>query len=240
MTLTRVFPAGGTAIDLDAPDARDRIAELYRPPRTDWLRLNLIGTLSGNAAGSDGTSESITNPVDRVILNVIRSLADVVVVGAASVRAEGYFVPRRAALAVVTRSGDFTGHQITSTGDRGPLLVLCPADSADRARETIGNSAAQIVVVPDIDGSLPAAAIVNALRESGYPSIVAEGGPAIAAHLVLGGEVDEVCLTTSPQLNGGALPLFGAKEFAPIPLALQQLLMDDEGATYARWSVPRG
>jgi riboflavin biosynthesis pyrimidine reductase len=237
--LTRAFPAGGATVDLDDADAREQIADLYRTPSSDWLRLNLIGTLSGNATGPDGTSESITNPVDRVVLNVIRSLADVVVVGAASVRSEGYFVPRRAALAVVTRSGDFSGHQITSSGDRGPLLILCPAASADRARETISNPEAQIIVVPDVDGSLSAAAIVDALRDAGYPSIVAEGGPAIAAHLVLGGVVDELCLTTSPILNGGALPLFGATEFAPIPLSLQQLLVDDGGATYARWSVPR-
>jgi riboflavin biosynthesis pyrimidine reductase len=249
--LTRAYPIGGgpiadapgagLPIDLDAPDARERIAEWYRPPRADWVRLNLIGTLSGSAVGPDGTSETITNPVDRVILRVIRGLADVVLVGAASVRAEGYFVPRHAALAVVSRTGDFTGHRISrsGSGERGPLLVLCPQGSVRRARETMNDPAARIFPVPDVGGSLPAVAIVGALRDAGYSSIVAEGGPAIAAHLVTGGVIDEVCLTTSPQLNGARLPLFGSEEFTPIPLTLTQLLIDDGGATYARWGVAR-
>lgn len=247
MILTRAFPFDGgpmaetpdvgAPIDLDAPHAREQVTELYRPPRAYWARLNLIGTLSGSAVGPDGTSETITNPIDRVILRVIRTLADVVLVGAASVRAEGYFMPRHAALAVVSRTGDFTEHRITGSGEHGPLLVLCPADAVQRARETLNDPAALVIPVPDVDGSLPAFAIVGALREAGYSSIVAEGGPSIAAHLVTGGVIDEVCLTTSPQLNGARLPLFGSDEFASIPLTLTQLLIDDNGVTYARWRV---
>jgi riboflavin biosynthesis pyrimidine reductase len=236
--LRRVFPDAAVSIDLDSEDADVRIADIYRPPRADWLRLNLVGTLSGSATGPDGTSDSITSPIDRKILRTIRSLADIVLVGAASVRVEGYFVPRRAGLAVVSRTGDFSGHRITSKGDRGPLVVLCPAASVDRARATIGDPRAQILAVPDEDGSLSAPAILAALRSAGYASIVAEGGPEIAAHLIRGGVVDEVCLTTSPQLNGAGLPLFGSHEFAPIPLELHQLLLDDTGAMYARWGVP--
>ncbi|MEJ1230031.1 MAG: dihydrofolate reductase family protein [Galbitalea sp.] len=235
MILGRVFPERDDPIDLDAPDARDRIAELYRPPRPDWLRLNLIGSVSGGATGPDGTSETLTNTADRVVLGVIRTLADVVVVGAASVRAEGYFVPRRAALAVVTRTGDLTGHRITNTGQRGPLIVLCPAAAVATARRTLGDPAARVIAVPDVDGSLEATAIVDALREADYEGIVAEGGPGLAAQLVLGGVVDELCLTTSPLLNGAAVPLLGPSEFAPRPLTLGHLLVDGTGATYARW-----
>ncbi len=100
----RVFPTAGEPIDLDVPDARDLLTALYEPSRPGQVRLNLIGSVSGSATGSDGTSETLTNSADRMILKVIRSLADVVVVGAATVRAEGYFVPRSAALAVVTRT----------------------------------------------------------------------------------------------------------------------------------------
>jgi riboflavin biosynthesis pyrimidine reductase len=223
---------------MDSADARDRVRELYLTQRPDWLRLNLIGTVSGGATGPDGTSELITNPVDRVILNVIRSLADVVLVGAASVRAEGYFVPRTTAMAIVSSSGDFSSHHIQSTGKRGPLLVLCPAASVDRARASIGDDGVQVIGVPDVAGSLAADAIVSTLRDAGYRSIVAEGGPSIAAHLVKGGVVDEACLTTSPELNGARVPLFGPTEFDAIPLTLEQLLVDEGGALYARWNVP--
>jgi len=235
--LRRVAPEADVIVDMDASDAREVIAELYRPPSTDWVRINLVGTVSGGAVGSDGTSESITNPVDRVILNVIRSLADVVLVGAASVRKEGYFVPKRAALAVVTRSGDLGGHRITSSGDRGPLIVLCPAVSMSRARETLGDARATIIPVADKGGILSPEAIVGTLREAGYTSMVAEGGPHLASRLVVGGVVDELCLTTSPLLNNSRVSLFD--DFGPgqFPLSLHQLLVDDAGAVYARWTL---
>lgn len=238
MILRRLVPNADLSIDLDAADARDHVTELYRPPRPDWVRLNLIATVSGAATGPDGTSESITNPVDRVILRAIRSLADVVLVGAASVRAEGYFVPRDVAFAVVSRTGDFSGHKLARNDNHGPLLVLCPAASVDRARETAGDSAVRVVAVPDSAGSLSADAIIAAIRAEGYSSIVAEGGPAIAAHLVSGGVINELCLSTSPQLNGAAVPVFGSSQFESVPLTLNQLLVDDGGAMYARWGLP--
>jgi riboflavin biosynthesis pyrimidine reductase len=235
--LTRVYPERDEPIDLDAPDARDRLAQLYRPERADWLRLNLIGSVSGSATGSDGTSDTLTNPADRVVLGVIRMLADAVLVGAASVRAEGYFVPRKAALAIVTSSGDLTGHRITSTGQRGPLVVLCPERAQQRAAHTIGDPDARILVVPDDEGRLAAVDIVAALRDAGYVSIVSEGGPRLAEHLLNGGVVDEVCLTTSPLVNGVGLPLFGADQFAAHPLSLEQLLVDNSSGIYARWKL---
>ncbi|MCU1470826.1 MAG: hypothetical protein JWQ39_1975 [Glaciihabitans sp.] len=239
MILTRVYPAADAPIDLDAADARDRLADLYRPPREDWLRLNLIGSVSGSATGSDGTSETLTNPADRALLGVIRTLSEVVLVGAASVRAEGYFVPRRAALAVVTSTGDLTGHRITSTGQRGPLIVLCPGSSAAMARATVEDPDALVIPVPDTGGMLAAADIVSALRSAGFRSIVAEGGPILAAHLLAGEVVDEVCLTTSPVLNGASIPLFGSSEFTARPLELTQLLVDNASGLYARWRATR-
>jgi riboflavin biosynthesis pyrimidine reductase len=237
--LTRVYPTTDAPIDLDDADARDRLADLYRPPREDWLRLNLIGSVSGSATGSDGTSETLTNAADRALLGVIRTLSQVVLIGAASVRAEGYFVPRRAALAVVTRTGDLTGHRITSTGQRGPLIVLCPVKSVSTAKATVEDPNARVIAVPDSDGTLAASDIVGALRSAGYRSIVAEGGPNLASQLLAGEVVDEVCLTTSPVLNGASIPLFGSTEFAARPLELTQLLVDNASGIYARWRATR-
>jgi riboflavin biosynthesis pyrimidine reductase len=235
--LTPVFPQTEDAIVLDSANARDRLAELYRPPREDWLRLNLVGSVSGGATGSDGTSETLTNPADRLLLGVIRMLADVVLVGAASVRAEGYFVPRRAALAVVTSSGDLAGHRITSTGQRGALLILCPGSAAARARETLGDGVGEICVVPDTDGVLDALDIVATLRDAGYRSIVSEGGPLLASHLLHSGVVDELCLSTSPVLNGAKTSLFGSDEFDDHDLTLAGLMVDSASGVYARWRL---
>ena len=233
MILTRVHPGPSEQIDLDVADARDRLLELYRPPSTTWLRLNLITSVSGSAAGSDGTSESLTNPADRKLLGVIRELADVVLIGAQSVRAEGFQLPRKARLAVVTRSGDLSGHRIAGPVEPGRLFVVCPAYAAERAASLAG---AEIIVVDSDDGSLTPRAILDALHAHGLTSIVCEGGPNLAAQFAQAGLLDEVCLSTSPSLGGPSLPLLGS-ELAPIALDLSSLMIDEASGLYARWAV---
>jgi riboflavin biosynthesis pyrimidine reductase len=51
--------------------------------------------------------------------------------------------------------------------------------------------------------------------------------------------VDEVCLTTSPILNGASAPLFGGHEFPDQNLRLVSLLVDDANGIYARWGLDR-
>jgi riboflavin biosynthesis pyrimidine reductase len=235
--LTRVIPGGEPPLDLNTPEARARLVELYRPASPDWLRLNLVGSVSGSAAGSDGTSETLTNPTDRRLLNVIRDLSDLVLVGAASVRAEGYFVPKNAGLAVVTGTGNLSGNRIVTTGQRGPLLVLCPATAAATVRHTLGDVDASIITVADTDGTLSPHDILGALRGAGYRSIVCEGGPSLAAQLIEAGVVDEICLTVSPVLNGSALPLFGGNHLTERRLTLTQLMADDASGLYSRWAM---
>ena len=234
MRLTRVHPGPSEEIDLDVADSRDRLLELYRPPLTRWLRLNLITSVSGSAAGSDGTSETLTNPADRKILGVIRELADVVLIGAQSVRAEGFSLPRKARLAIVTRSGDLSGHRIAGPIEPGRLFVLCPAAAAENAASLAG---AEIIVVDSADGSLRADAILDALYSHGLESIVCEGGPNLAAQFAAAGLLDEVCLSTSPSLGGPSLPLLGS-ELAPIALELSSLMIDESSGLYARWAIP--
>lgn len=229
MSLTRVVPGPAEVIELDD---RDRLLELYRPPRTPWLRFNLITSVSGSAAGSDGTSESLTNPADRRLLGVIRELADIVLVGAQSVRAEGFQLPKRARLAVVTASGDLSGHRIDACDGR--VYVVCPASVADRAAASIPG--AEIIAL-GTEGPLRPVDIVEALRDRGFASIVCEGGPSLVAQFVVAGLADELCLSTSATIGGPSLPLLGHAEIDPVRLELSQLLVDDASGLYARWAV---
>ena len=63
-----------------------------------------------------------------------------------------------------------------------------------------------------------------------------EGGPSLAAQLLNANLVDEVCLTTSPQVGAGALGVF-ADVTRHTDLGLLQLLVDESGYVFARWST---
>ncbi|KQO46979.1 MULTISPECIES: dihydrofolate reductase family protein [unclassified Frigoribacterium] len=232
----------GLELDIDEDSTPARIRELYAPPRETWLRLNLIAAVSGDAAGSDGTSETLSNATDRTILAAIRSLADGVLVGAASVRAEGYRVPKSSRLVVVTSSGDLSGHRMDPS-EAGRVVVVCPASARVRVRETLGEAiwaVATVLTAPDDEGRLEPAAILRCLRDQRLRSLVCEGGPSLAGQFLRDGLVDELCLSTSPVVIGSGLPVFGRERFDPASLVLGQLLVDEQSTLYARWSVDGG
>lgn len=198
MTLTRLLPQPVEQFPLD-DDALETLSTLYAPPKLEWLRINLIASVNGNATGADGTSNGLTNRTDRRILGAIRRRADVVLVGAKSVRREGYFLPRSAPLAIVTGSGDLSGHQIPSDVAEGRVIVLCPLEAAETVHRTMGASAVTVITLPG--PQLDPTGIIAALRALGHTSIVCEGGPSLAGQLLDAGLVDELCLSSSPTVD---------------------------------------
>jgi riboflavin biosynthesis pyrimidine reductase len=230
VNLERLYPAPSAPIDLED---RDGLLELYRPPRAEWLRLNLIASVTGAAGGSDGTSETLSNPVDRRILGVIRELADVVLIGAQSLRAEGYQHPRKSRLAVVTITGKLTGHRIEAPEGAAPI-VLCPPTAVSRVLADLPG--AEVIELPLVDGTIPPLALIDALRAAGNASIVCEGGPSLAGQLLETGAVDEFCLATSPRIGGRPFPATGPTAITEREVTLAQLLRDDADGMYARWA----
>ena len=243
MILESLLPAGAEPLDASTDAGRAELRSRYAPPAGDWLRLNLVAAVSGDAAGGDGTSDSLSNPVDRAVLAAVRDLADGVLVCAASVRAEGYRVPRSAALVVLTASGDLTGHRLDpERSDR--VVVVCPEAAVASVRTALGPAvaeAATVLTLPhDETRRLDPAAVVARLRDHGLRSLVCEGGPSLAGQLLRDGLVDELCLTTSPVVVGSGLPALGQERFDASRLELVQLLRDAESALYARWTVRGG
>ena len=82
------------------------LSEIYRWPLERSFRLNMLLDASGKSAGNDGTSLSLTSPEDRRLLRIIRDKAQVVIVGAQSLRTEGWFLPPHGRLAVLSKSGN--------------------------------------------------------------------------------------------------------------------------------------
>ena len=93
-------PAGPTTV-AEAYDVA-RPADTGRP----WLNVCMVATLDGSVT-VDGRSGGLGNENDRRVLSTLRSLADVVIVGATTAVGEGYGPPKRTGLriGVVTTRG---------------------------------------------------------------------------------------------------------------------------------------
>jgi riboflavin biosynthesis pyrimidine reductase len=230
-----LLPVPGGTVDLEREDLRAWLAERYALDRDAWVRVNLVSALGGQTTASDGTSDGLTGGIDRLLLAVLRRSADVVLVGAGTLRAEHLNMPRTAALAVATRRGDFDAAVLPlPTEDGRRALVLCPGRVAGALRERLGDRA-QVVPV-DGDPSADPALLVQALAAEGLPRVVCEGGAELAGRLITAGVVDELDLTTAPILAGGG-PSLRALGGA---WTLGGLLRDETDRLYARWRAPRG
>lgn len=176
------------------PLTSDELTEWYAEPsdlgdRT-WVRASFITSLDGRATGPDGRSGSLNagSEGDAAAFHHLREWADVVVVGAGTVREEGYGPLPGVALAVVSRRDE---------------LPLTLAEAAPGAGE---------VVLIGGDGELTAAQIRSALVQRGWRRIVVEGGPHLLGAWLREGLVDELCLTVRPVLAGGDGPLLVEQE----------------------------
>ncbi|QCB93776.1 dihydrofolate reductase family protein [Cellulomonas shaoxiangyii] len=217
------------------------------------VRGNMVGTLDGGGVGPDGRSNSLSSPADRRLFRVLRALADVVLVGAGTVRAEGYrelpvavhLRDARAALgrapgialAVVTRRGHVPSD--VRPGGEPPLVVTGTA-GRDAAARAVG--AGRVVTVPVRDGALDLAAGLNALAARGLHHVLTEGGPSLLGDLLGAGLVDELCLTTTPLLAGPGAPglLHGGWRPDPPAGAVLRHLLHADGTLLARWDLAAG
>ncbi|WP_329168134.1 pyrimidine reductase family protein [Streptomyces sp. NBC_01267] len=233
----------------------DELAEAYAypPPATGdapWLRANMVSSLDG-AAQHEGRSQAISNQTDMRIFGTLRALADVVVVGAETVRLEGYrparareaFAERRAAagqgpapaIAVVSASLDLDFSLPLFTAPLVPTLVItgagAPADRVGAARR----AGAEVVIAGDASAVDPARA-VRELAALGFRRLLTEGGPRMLGQFVAAGVLDELCLTLSPMLTSGdAQRIAGGPGLAvPERFALASLL-EEAGFLFARY-----
>ncbi|MFJ8691523.1 pyrimidine reductase family protein [Streptomyces roseolilacinus] len=233
----------------------DELADAYAYPAAEaphgaWLRANMVSSLDG-AAQHDGRSEPISSAADMRIFGTLRALADVVVVGAETVRLEGYrparareaFAARRAAagqgpapaIAVVSASLDLDFSLPLFTSPLVPTLVLTGAAAPpDRVREA-ERAGAEVVVAGDGPGVEPGRA-VEALAGRGLTRQLTEGGPRLLGQFVAAGVLDELCLTVSPTLTAGdAQRIAGGPAVAvPSRFALASVLEED-GFLFTRY-----
>jgi 5-amino-6-(5-phosphoribosylamino)uracil reductase len=244
-------------LDDDRGDAAQALADLYAYPDPlpvhGWVRSNMISTLDGSATGGDGLSGTIGGAADKMVFTVLRGLADVILVGAGTARAEGYHLPapqpefadRRhtagqhpaATLALVTRSGKIPPDMeaVAAVGDGSAstvLVVTCAAADVDALRGRLGPDRVVVAGEEDVDPLLAAAQ----LAARGLPRILLEGGPTLLGRFIGAGRLDELCLTLSPLLAAGDGPRIA--HGPPGSLRVRPAhLVECDGVLLGRWLV---
>jgi riboflavin biosynthesis pyrimidine reductase len=248
---TRTAAAGGcrggrlAGVFLIDPDD-EALRILYAVPATSgdvarpFVRANFVTTVDGRLSGPDGTSSSINNAADKRVFDVLRSLADAVVVGAGTARAERYpCLPAPAGgtapdLVVVSNSGEMPS-SVTDSASRDDGVPRGRALLATHAQAPEQPGVERLVCGAD---SVDPARLLHALFERGVRSVLCEGGPQLLTTLLEAGLVDELALTTAPTLVGAVSDRLLTT--APLETALAWgggAVID--GTAFALWRVRR-
>ncbi|QMV85438.1 dihydrofolate reductase family protein [Corynebacterium hindlerae] len=210
------------------------LSEMIGPLRQpDEFEVRMIAVVTADGQIShEGTSASLGSALDAELLLALREWADVVLVGAGTVRAEDYGGvggDDPSPLAVVSSSLDFQASARVFREARVQPLFLTTNDdpSAHHRIEAAGGT-----VVP-CDGDF-----IDVLRARGFRRIVVEGGPSLYRQVLARGEVDVIHLTIDPSLSlASTAPLLPSDSPDRVALDLEHCVHDDEGCVFLRYRV---
>ncbi|WP_328397269.1 pyrimidine reductase family protein [Nocardia sp. NBC_00416] len=234
------------------------LADLYAYPgeqERGWVRVNFVSSIDGAVTGSGGVSAALGTPADKQVFHLLRELAEVVLVGAGTVRAENYggaqTDPRLRRdlhargigghpdgapppIAIVTASAALDpDHRVIATARTPTLILTTAAAPAERVR-ALTDAGAEVIVIGD--EVIDPRAVPDALAARGLRRVLCEGGPQLFGSLAGAGVVDELCLTTAPLLIGGAARRISVshEEFG-VRMTPAHVLFDSEGTILTRW-----
>src|SRR4051794_26593109 len=207
----------------------------------------MVASLDGSAV-KDGRSGGLGGGADKQVFDVLRGLADVVLVGAGTARTEGYralrpkpsYADLRAAagqrpaavLALVSGSLDLDPASELFGGVERTVVVTHAGSDAE-ARDRLAE-VADVVVAGE--RSVNVGAALDQLAERGLGRLLCEGGPTLLAEVSATGRLDELCLTLSPPLVGGDRTRETHGPDLDTRLSLAHLLEDD-GVLFSRWTA---
>ena len=185
------------------------------PGRDTHVALCMVSSTDG-AVAVDGLSGGLGGEGDLRALSQLRAANDVSLVGAGTVRDEGYgpltgSAQRRAdraskglrpvpRLAIVTASGRLDPDlRVFALPDEPPLVLTSQHADPDALRAI--QDRAEIHRLPG--EQLTAADITSTLAGLGLRRVLLEGGPVLNQQLLEAGAIDEVFVTLAPMLVGG-------------------------------------
>lgn len=247
MALQRIYPRPGETTP------RDLVARLdlgsRAPADRPYVVANMVASLDGKAV-ANGQTRALSSEVDRALFHQLRTQADGLLVGAGTVRAERY--------GRATKSDELRAQRADEGLAPEPLTVIV-SGRLDLAPDLplLQAAGAPVVIATGADHELEGvAADVTYLRtgddlplmlarlrsEHGIRSMLCEGGPTLLSFLMAAGLVDELFLSLSPQILGGAgdLTIVGGRVL-PDPLRAEPIwLCEAEGELFGRWRLRPG
>jgi riboflavin-specific deaminase-like protein len=214
--------------------ARELLAEVRprerAPAGRPFVFVNMVASVDGRAQVKGRASE-LGEEGDLEMLLELRALADAVLIGPGTFRAEGYArlvgseerrayraslgLPPDPAAVILSRSLDVPWDAGLFADAAQPVLVY--TGSAEEPPETVAP-----VEIVRLDDPMPAAMLAD-LRRRGIAALLSEGGPTLLSGLLEADVVDELFLTLAPVLTGD-------------PLALR--IVEGEGLSSARRARP--
>ena len=214
-------------------EEQSSLGELYAvPPQAEsWLRVNMVSTVDGAATGEDGNSKSINNAADKQVFDLLREQADVLVVGAGTLRIEGYRVPSKP-LVVVSRRADIPPTLAEAPPGRILMATVSCSPGLAAARDHLGEENVLVLGSHRVD----LARLKSELTERGYRNQLSEGGPHLLRDMLDQECADELDATIVPRVIGGGHPRITDGPPIDVPLRLHTLVESD-GTLLARWLV---
>jgi riboflavin biosynthesis pyrimidine reductase len=228
---TFLAPEGGLDLPLP-PELSALYGRLSLPVREGRPCVigNFVTTLDGVASLSDpgrpgGGQISGSNPHDRMVMGLLRSVADAVIVGAGTLRSvpnhlwtadhiypalSGPYGQLRSALGksgpplnvIVTARGEVDAALPVFGSGKVPVMVVSTPEGARRLRERGLPPSVRIEEAGGTD-ALGAKAILDTVRRVLHGKIVlVEGGPMLMGEFFEAKRLDELFLTLAPQVAG--------------------------------------
>jgi len=211
-TISRAWPpAAVTALDDDRLLACYNITDRSKPA----ARFNFVSSIDG-AATAGGLSGGLSGKADKRVFDMLRRLCDVVLVGAGTLRAEGYGAMRLDEPSVEWRRANGLADQPVFAIVSGTLgldpespvftkapvkaLVVTVGASSHEKQEALSRVTEVLVCG---EQKLDVGVMLDALAKRGLRQVLCEGGPTLFGTLLDANRVDELCLTVSPLIEGG-------------------------------------
>jgi riboflavin-specific deaminase-like protein len=194
------------------------LRRVERPPQErapadrPFVFVKMISTADGRAA-RDGRTATIGGEADLELLLELRAIADAVLIGTGTLRAEGYDrlvrseerrERRRAAglaedplAVIISRHFDVPWEAGLFQAAEQPVLVYTHADAGEGPVVPAPVEVVRLEVAGQTE-------MLADLRARGVRALLSEGGPTLHGALWAAGVVDELFLTIAPVITGDA------------------------------------